>query len=488
MDEIKKAKNKAENFLSKVVKQEWSDASLKIFNPKDWHRHLLKVMIPLDWPIRLEAHSYLANKHRDRLEDFAGNVGSLWNKWIECHKSGEWGEETDLFWPHLNEIPKDKDPFSKPPSTRCFGSEIESHISMFRAKEILKLGGYNTYFAKAENSIRDKLFVRPKISLFINEARIIWQVIRSPLLRTKLDTYLKVFAEKIVGVYESEDLIVGGRIDKDKPSYLDIWKTFFLCFGNFGISYFDFARKKSEELIEKQKSNGSFDGDLLVTCLSASIIHATKVDPSNNFCNRASTFILKNQHNDGHWDFLSCYGFMYDTFAFKVLSTVVALETLDLITDDKPLPLWTTKLISRKECKKGTRIQSVVPFKTPVEISWDQIAITFTHEEVVQISVGDQNEARDFQQMGFCDRRGRAKKRVPDWIWKTLLEIAKHGGEISLNDDIHPRIEKNLKANIHVISARMKEIFKLDKSPFFRYKRKTKSWKSKFSIKDAIQE
>ena len=173
------------------------------------------------------------------------------------------------------------------------------------------------------------------------------------------------------------------------------------------------------------------------------------------------------------------------------MSTVVVLETLDLITNDKPLPIWVEKAKPSDiyQIQKPSRVQPIVPFRTPKGIKWRDISIYFTSEEVVQIRAGNASEGRDFIQMGFADKRKRIKERTPDWSWKTLREFAKHQKEISLYDkDVDIRIKRNLKSYVHVIRKRLQYLFKINEDPFDPYNRKTRSWKARFTVLDTTQE
>lgn len=489
MEEIKEAKERAETFLNNVITQKW-DISVSSFGLKFPFNHFEEGW---DWPIRFEAYSYLGHRHRERIPDFATELRTLWNKWTELDNMAPSLKREKIFWPPLYDIVDYDKPEQR--AWKFFGNEIESHISMFRAREVLGLVGYDAYFEEAKDRIVAILFSVPPISLSIDDARIIWQIVRSPLLKSELSTYLKASAEEIIK--KPIDELVSFKVDRGvrPPSslfFLKVWTTFFLCFGDFGDKFFDYAKKVSKELIDKQKSDGSFNDSLLGTCLSASIIHAIKVD-SGSVCNIAIKYILKEQKKEGYWRFLSGWSLLQDTTAFDVLSTVIVLETLDLITDDEPLPIWAEEAkpidISKKQV--SSRVQPTVPFNITEAINWHDVTIRFLSEEAVHIRAGSVSGGFDFIQMGFADRRFRLKERRPDWCWKTLKEIARQQGEVSsslLDESLHPRIKKNLKSYIHVINIRLREFFNMSENPFYLYDKKTKSWKTKFTVIDETQE
>ena len=209
---------------------------------------------------------------------------------------------------------------------------------------------------------------------------------------------------------------------------------------------------------------------------------------SQTISKRGIEYILNKQNKDGYWDFLYQSKEEHGNIVnWATLSTVLVLETLDLINEDTHNPIWATRK-KRKPHKEYTRIQHVSGFKTPQGTSWEEVKIEFLTEQTVRISVGDYAEGMDFQDMGFCDRRKRPKEKTPDIIWETLFEFAKHQGELSYHDEIRPKIARNLKANVHVISKRLQDFFGISGSPFKQFNRKTKSWTTKFTIIDAIQD
>lgn len=470
MENLKKAKERAESFLCRIILQKWNSFVKKNKKPLDYWE-------TIDWSLRFEAYSYLGYRNKKNIEKFAIEIRNVWDEWIELNNKGHIGSEK-IFWPTVYKIMRSRG--SGGNEERFHGNEIESHVSMFRAKEILRIGGYEAYFNEAKKRIIDILFSKPHLSLSGFDMRTLRFILRSSFLKFALSDYLKVIALKLI---ESEDFVLNVLTPRFQG-----WYTFYLCFGNFGSDLIDSAKKTALKLINEQDKNGSFDNSVLATCQCASTIHYMKLDRSNSVCNRALDYILKEQNKEGYWDFLWSWTQLrgYNT-DWNILSTVIALETLDLITDDRPLPIWFERIepFDTYQKQKHSRIQPVVSFKTPKGINWHDVSIRFISEESVQIRAGSASEGRDFVGMGFEHRR----TGEPDLCWRALKEFARHQGEISLNDeDVNLRIKKNLKYYVYAIRNRLIELFKISGDPFEKYNRKTRAWKAKFAVIDIPQE
>ncbi len=441
MEKVKNAKEKAEEYLQWTIDQKW-DSSIANEKRKSSKEYLER----MDWPLRLEAYSYLRTEYKDKNIGFGIEIRNLWDEWVELYKKGSLGGDK-IFWPYLP------------------NNEVENHISMFRAKEFFGIGGFHSYFTEAKN--RTEFVLLPT-----HKSRVSWQVVRSPFLKSELS---EIFEDMVILYEDLIKFLVRAEKEDSASQNSSLIKiiqiVFSLCFSN---KFKDSAKEATSILIDYQKKNGSFIDSILGTCLCAFSIHAMKVDPSNIVRNRAIEYILNEQNKEGCWciDMPS----IHNSIGWKVFSTVLVLNTINFITNHKAL----------LEQVKEARIQPIVSFEIPKGISWHDISICFVSEEVVQIRAGHNSEGRDFIQMGFADRRRRLKERTPDWSWMALKEFAKHQGEISLNDnDINLRIKRNLKSYVHVISIRLKELFKINEDPFYLYNRKTRSWKAKFAVIDS---
>ena len=481
MKNLKEAKERAENYLYRIIEQKW-DRFVKNDKRKP-PKHYYEEM---DWSLKFEAYSYLGNKYKNKVNSFAIELRELWNEWVELNKKGLLGREK-IFWPTQYYL--DASDFEPHEFNGIYpGSETEIYISMFRVKEILGIGGFNIYFNEAKKRIENILFSEDNIiSLWIPytkigrrpDIRIISQIVRSPFLKFELSDLLKVIALKII---EDEDFK-----SFNLPLSCQATFVFFLCFGNFGSDLFDKAKKVISELIDKQAKNGSFGDDVKITCLCASAIHSTKLDRSNSVCSKALDYILRKQNKEGYWDFLfgglSSPGYSTD---WNVLSTVVVLETLDLITNDKPLPIWALEAepedISRLH--KHPRIQIDKPLSVPGGINWSDISIWFISPEEVEVRAGIPLGVKNFIRMGFRD--GRIKKPdlyKPDLSWDVLRNFAKLNGEISWKDKgVEEKVRNSLKSCVKVIRKRLQFLFGIQSDPFHPYDRGERSYRTRFKI------
>lgn len=506
MDEIRRAKEKAEKYLNWVVEQNW-DSSFKM----EADRSAFEYCEELDWPQRFEAYCYLGHRDKSKITSFAAKLRDLWDDWIELNKKGylgkdQWGRKNKFFWPVQPETESIKK-HGRLELLSPFENELENHISMFRTKEILGIGGFDAYFNEAKKKIIDMFFSEdpPSVGYTTEEN---WRTVRSPILELDLSDYLRQIADNIIKDGELKSLFKPKKKNVSErtlelPVFDNIKIAFFLCVGNFNDKLVSFAQKAASNLIDSQRKNGSFGASVLTTCLCATSIYVVNADPSRTVCNKAIEYILDKQSEEGCWDYehsfennLMLWGIppsnvSIDSIGRNTFTTVLTLETLDLISNDKPLPIWAekTKILETYPIQKPSRIQPAVSFKIPEGINWHYVTIRFLSDEGVHIKAGSAFAGFDFIGMGFVDRRRRLKERRPDWSWKTLKEIANHQGEISINDaDIDPTIKKNLKSYIHVIRERLKKFFGIEEDPFEPYCRRTKSWKAKFTIIDESQE
>ena len=485
MKNLEKAKERAENYLYRIIEQKW-DSFVKNGIPVliKWvgrpPRTVRIKMKPIDyfelmnWPLRFEAYSYLGNKYIKKIRNFNTELKKLWNEWIELSKKGLFGSK-EIFWSTENEALNTINLDRK--KTRFPGNEIESHISMFRAKEILGIVGYEPYFNEAKKRIRDALTSKPH--LFLNRLVIqsLESFVRSPLLKSKISDYLRAVARKL-----SEDeepiLIFSTSHDQAKIAFL-------LCFGNFGSDLFDSAKRVMMELIDKQAKNGSFENNLNTTCLCASAIHYMKLDPLNSICSEAIDYILKEQNKEGYWDFFSDrfskigYG-RYST-DWNVLSTVIVLETLDLITNDKPLPVWVPEEnhYFQDRDKQPSRVHTIIPFPIPQDAFWGDVYIRFLDCEKVEIRVLEKSYGvNNFAVLEFENKR----THIPIKIWETLYTLAKVKGVLEMTDDILSEKERDtLEKNISLLRKKLKKLFGTAVDPFQPYK-KSNWYETKFNI------
>ena len=465
--EIEKVKEKAEKYLYKIVNDSWNN--LTNLEKDDY--------IPLNWPIQFDAHVYLGNKYKNLIPGYAVKIRSLWLNWMKWYESKDNGyKRFKFFWPVEDEflIPIDHES-----AESDSGHEIESHIVMCRAKENLQISGFDSYFNEAKRRlgellIEDRSYNEKKI-------RILWQTIRCPYLSMLLQDYMKTLTLKI---FEDKNI---NEIHKNENNdfFFNVnflsKMSFFLTISKYEKKYGDAALNILKKYMDIQEENGSFFNDIIMTCLIISAIELSGLDRFKIVSKPAIEWLLNEQTPQGSWPHPQI-SWSYITPELDILSTVLVLETIDIVTSNRVLPIWAEKLTIHKPITqdiKYTRIKTIVPFQTPKGINWHDVSIRFVSEEAVQIRAGSVSEGRDFKVMGFEFR----DLNRPDLIWEALKEFGKHQGEISFYDnDIDPQIKRNLKYNVHAIKERLEALFGI-KNPFYSYNRKKKLYKTKFNIK-----
>jgi len=114
-------------------------------------------------------------------------------------------------------------------------------------------------------------------------------------------------------------------------------------------------------------------------------------------------------------------------------------------------------------------------------LKWDEVSMEFVSNEAIRIRAQNVREIYNFAEMGFKDRR---KGDRPDSLWGVLRDgFGKHGGEISWNISVDSKTRDNLKEYVRKIRKRLRAFMEIEDDPFFPY-RKSKSYKTKFSISD----
>jgi hypothetical protein len=483
--EIKAAVKRAEKFLSKVTKVRWESAVKK-------EKGKLTLEGWYEWPLRFEAQSYLCEKNDNLKHVFAHKIRNLWRTWIRMKDNGPL-KYSKVFWPAAENycIPISHEEAEWEPAY-----EIESHLAMFRAREIFSLDGFEKYFNEVKRRLQ---FLISEDDVLNNndKNRIIWQLARSPLLRKQLKDNLKVLANRIIDENFLEksrdwenDAIEARRRGVIISSGSCINTIFLFILSDLGDEYYYLAKKMLEDYINTQEENGSFNENILTTCLCIASLKLTGLDPQGIIIEDAMKWLISKQKKDGSWEYWRISVFAKPIEA-DIFATVFVLEVLDLVLMDRGIPFWVGPSLKKKYYteKRGKNIQPFLPFDTPEGINWHDVTITFLSEHGVHIRAGSVSEGKDFIQMGFVDRRGKTQERIPDMSWLALREIAKNQGEISVtNRELPPRIRKNLKTYIYNIRKQLIALFGINEDPFKQYNRNTKSWRAKFSILDHSQE
>ncbi|HIH96132.1 MAG TPA: hypothetical protein HA348_01340 [Thermoplasmata archaeon] len=128
--------------------------------------------------------------------------------------------------------------------------------------------------------------------------------------------------------------------------------------------------------------------------------------------------------------------------------------------------------------KEKLKVQKVIPFPTPPEITWQNITIQFLSSETVWIIAGEKREGKDFSEIGLTDFR----TKKPNILCLTLVTFAKFK-EISWNvQGIHLRINKNLKKHISRLNKLLMQIFQIENERPFKYDFKTKTYSPNLKV------
>ena len=116
----------------------------------------------------------------------------------------------------------------------------------------------------------------------------------------------------------------------------------------------------------------------------------------------------------------------------------------------------------------------------PIGTKWEDMTWTFLSNELVRVEAKGISKKYQYSDLGFTDRR---KGDSPDTRWAILSKLAKNNGEITWKTNINSKEKNMMSAAVRDIRKRLKDFFNIDDDPFHPY-RKTKSYKTKFTIKD----
>jgi hypothetical protein len=277
MDRIIEAKEKAEEFLFYVVEQQWA-VIIKDTRSLEFRYNAL------DWPVRFEAHAYLANKYKKHIRRLAEEVQALWLEWIGLHGKDR-PEEAGIFWQLEDILPTAcfmRDHYSfkslikRPPGPEGFSLwpdvDVDMLVSMYRAKETLSIQGFDANFAAALSGFIKWLSARDVFSLASH--RIIWQICRSPALRAALEDIVRLkLVPRVRSEIEAEEERYNARlielhneITTDTSTrlfaadvYLWAGIGFFLLLNGLGNDLNSTAKEMALNLVARQRDNGSFN-------------------------------------------------------------------------------------------------------------------------------------------------------------------------------------------------------------------------------------
>jgi hypothetical protein len=139
-------------------------------------------------------------------------------------------------------------------------------------------------------------------------------------------------------------------------------------------------------------------------------------------------------------------------------------------------------LSSRGGTPPESRVSSPMGVPRPILQShkWEDIEILFISDERVQLSVGTHSETRNYDEMGFANKRTGA----PILAWVTLRGMAEAGGVIKTVSDRRKWVE--VEKRIQEIRKLLRAIFGLTDDPL-PFSRKTRGsddfgYRSKFKV------
>jgi len=502
MNRIIEAKERAERFLFWVADQKWAD-TIKDTNSTEFKYNVL------DWPFRFEAYAYLGHRYKKHIRRFAQELKALWSEWVVL-KEKQGSAEKEIFW-QLDDVfplarsfntftfsPLKKSPFFKSGFSIGPDVDVDMLVSMYRAKEILGIEGFDNNFTAAA-----RMFIRwllcNDITYYVSH-RTIWQISRSPALRAAMIDHIRLsFAPQVQRKIADEEEIYEERCNELKHSYITdtasylaaadvyLWAEagFFFLSNDLGSECSNIGNKAAFNLVERQREDGSFNDDVITTCLAASCIHLAGANTTAMAVNeKAVEWLLQRQDNDGSWSSDTVMSLFEDNpdwtpsqrikvIADRAQTTVIVLETIDLIKKIEPLPIWS--VTTKGRVPRKDKEPHICPFSIPEGSSWSDVCIRFLkRSEDIDVKVGkNPNGVWNFAALGFTKKKAKG----PDIRWELLKVLAGVGGEISWEN----KGRSNFKKNISLLRIKLKELFVTEDDPFCPYQ-KCRSYKARFTI------
>ena len=493
MIEVFEAKQRAESFLSRVLEQKW-DESITLSSSAELRDDAV------EWPTRLEAYAYLGPKDKGLTQPFEKELTGLWNKWLALHQSVA-RTAGRPFW-ELNEFFFERKPdrwLAARPEL-----DIDNTVAMFRVREVLGIRGFEEHF---EGAIRYLTRWILGDDVFADTSNtFVWQIARSRFLRNSLKSHLAIFfvpqlRREMARIKREEDEERGQIRKTNGPrglseilgTYdLEFWSRvgFFLSLTGSIKTPESLTNKIALELAARQSESGSFEDDLLTTCLASLTIFYSDPKASKQILDRSLGWIMDQQAADGSWSssdlvekrertetnpldlVLDCYN---KTMSDKTLTTVIVLETIDLILNLPPLPYWSVpdNFVGGEQHKRDLS-QRLLP--VPPGTKWHQVTIDCVSEEYIYVTVGEKKiGALNYTVLGFRDE----KTKKPNILWRLLFNFGRFNGTISFENIA-------LKVSVKDVSRlrkRLRELFGIEEDPL-KYHEDEKSYAAEFKISD----
>ncbi len=116
-----------------------------------------------------------------------------------------------------------------------------------------------------------------------------------------------------------------------------------------------------------------------------------------------------------------------------------------------------------------------------LDTKWEDMTWTLISNDAVKIEVKGISKRYNYSDLKFKDER---MGDIPTSRWVMLRKFAEMNGEISWGANITENQKDTLKGAVRDINKKLKEVFNIDVSPI-SYDRKTSSYKTLFTFKDA---
>ncbi len=467
-DLLTNSRKRAEAYLEGII-----DATKRDILAKD---SLFEITKEGEYPLRFEAHAYLGHRRENNKAEYAQQMRDLWSFWKRAGIKDFYNAEDELtkFEPYVFRDPREAffpysdvywqeaqffkelgEAIAEGPAD---GAELECCISMLRAREILDVPGFKDDFnllLKNLKAFTEYSFTDP------SSRENLWQITRCAKVQRQYKPDFENEAFRISGgiknysfqdfndkrllIHQFEDVLSG---------------VLWLVFSGLNEKYFNTYRDATEKIIDHLEDNGSVANDIITTCEYLLAAHFSKLDTTSIIQDKALEWLISQQDDDGswkHWKVEIC-----DFENWNVLSTAIVLETIDLITNDSPLPLWTPgRDLASTAPRKVKTAKPIIKFPTPKGAKWQDVSIHFISNEEVQIRAGNVRDSRNYSQMGF-----ERKKKEPDVIWGTLKAFALCDGAITWEDKIFDLRKKDAWKNSFVkLRKRLIDFFDIRENP-----------------------
>jgi len=464
---ISKSRKKAEDFLLTVINHNNKIPISKIagiFEPSK-----LKEI-----PIRFEAYSYIGNKYETKKENYANEIRSIWTAWKkEIEEKNYESDSIEKFFPFTvftNWIEIEHYEPERSTEELMPLSHLECCMSILRAKEILDVPGFIDELEILKNEMK-KYFSYFEIDPYSPESQ--WLIHRSLKLRQFNWKYIQKEAFFVFEHIKEHDLTTY----KDRMLQLRELNSWLSCILHLFFStnkkeYLTYIKAATEKILCFQKDNGSIENDIMTTCLFILVVHFLSIKNTESIKKKSLEWLISKQNNDGSWDHRNFE--IFNINDWNILSTVIVLETIDILRNYTPLHSWAKKL------DFSVKLEQKPIFLVADDARWDDVTMKFIDKEAVEIWVKKKSYgANNFYDLKFEDRR-RTRKPIP--LWNYLLIFAKYKELDPRNPELPEEIkEKDLKKIVSQLRQKLQNIFGIQENPIY-YSKKDNCWKPKFNI------